>query len=125
MPKPTEESLCRVIDGNPTWVYNQTVQVANETISVNDNVLVVGDIVLAGDSVVVVSNGAVITVTGCPTINGSLLLNLSSEEISEINNSGAINRTVLFYDATCKDTGEFLSVGVQNAPGKRSRITRI
>lgn len=122
-PKPATDALCRIIDGVPQWVVNSTLTV-NDTVSFNEDVIIVGDLVVTSGTEVQLNSGATITVLGCPQINGSLAVNLTPEEIEELNNSGVLNRTALIYDIACVDESQFNQVAIKNQQGTDQNFNR-
>lgn len=93
---------------------NSTLTV-NDTTSFYESVVIVGDFIVSSGTEVQLSSGSTITVLGCPQINGSLALELTQEEIDELNENGSLNRTALVYDVTCSDGAEFNQVVIKNS----------
>jgi hypothetical protein len=96
---------------------NSTLTV-NDTTSFYESVVIVGDFIVSSGTEVQLSSGSTITVLGCPQINGSLALELTQEEIDELNENGSLNRTALVYDVTCSEGAEFNQVVIKNSQGK-------
>ncbi len=100
---------CQTINGTSVWVYNNTLVISTSTVQVN--VIVIGDLVVQSN--LTLTDGAVITVTGCPVLNGSLVLQLSAEEIEVLLETGLLDRTVLLYNSACS-VSDLTSVEISN-----------
>ena len=111
--QPTPEAFCTPINLVPTWVINGTLVIAT-SYPVLGSVVVVGDFIIAENGQLIINTDSTITVSKCPVINGSLSVELDSDDQAILSQSGQVNVTVLKYDPLCNNVGEFQSLTVDN-----------
>lgn len=72
---------------------------------------IVENLTLSGNSTLVLNEGAVITVKGCATLNGTLVIVLSNGTIQQVvNNNGTVN--LLVMEVACRN-GDFNEIQIQ------------
>jgi hypothetical protein len=100
-----------VVGDNSTSGYEDVIVV--DTLLVNAST-VVGDLILGENSTLVINDGAVITVSGCATLNGTLVIVLNNGTIQQVFSNGSINIVVM--ELVCRD-GDFNEIQIQGDLG--------
>ncbi len=72
---------------------------------------VIGDLVLNENSTLVINDGVVLTINGCATLNGTLVVVLSNGSTVQVLNNGAID--VLVLELACRD-GDFNEIVIKS-----------